>query len=46
MNRLTRKLVRFLFGPAAVDGVTDEMIDGITLAIQQEAEAMGLNRCA
>jgi hypothetical protein len=37
MNWLIRKLVRWLLGPAAVDGVSDEVMDGITLAIHEEA---------
>lgn len=41
VNWLLKRLARFLLGPA-VDGITDEMLDGITLAIHEEAALMGL----
>lgn len=42
MNWLLRKLARFLLGDGLT--MTDEKLDGITLAIHEEAERMGLER--
>lgn len=36
MNRLLERLVRKLLGDGAIDGLTDERMDGIELAIQEE----------
>lgn len=37
MNWLLTRLVRYLLGSAAVAGITDDMMDGLALAIQEEA---------
>lgn len=37
MNWLLKRAARWLLGPAAVDGITDDMLDGLTLAIHEEA---------
>lgn len=37
MNWLLARLARLLLGPA-VTGVSDELMDGITLAIREEGE--------
>lgn len=42
MNKLLSKLIRYLLGPAAVDGITDEMLNGLELAIQEEAARLGV----
>lgn len=36
MNWLLGRLVRYLLGPAALDGITDERLDGLTLAMDEE----------
>lgn len=36
MNWLLARIIGYLLGPAAVAGITDERMDGLTLAIDEE----------
>lgn len=37
MTWLFKKIVRYLLGPAAVDGITDDMMDSLILAMNEES---------
>jgi hypothetical protein len=42
MNWLLARLFRLLIGPVSM---TDDLMDGITLAIQEEAARLGVGKC-